>query len=342
MNTMKSPFSVASADCGYGWAKGKSAIGEATIKSLIGPAVDIAYQSDISTPGTAGLTVAIDGQTYFVGERAERQSPLPVGPQNRERSLTIVKILVLTALHQAGARGIIDRLVTGLPVAWYADDEEELVEILTGKHDFVVNGEAAHLDIKFTKVIPQPMGTVLLHMINTEGMFTDPLKLSRRQAAVIDIGYCTSDGALVDNREYMGESSDSIDTAGGAYYDLLRLAIKIKYNRLLTPLEAEAAARTGKMMLWGNEITLLPEWLDEQLRPVIGRVMTFIQDLWPLDKAKGFAVIFVSGGNGYLFYDAIRTVFPSAVLVSEPHLANVRGFYGLALLQERVARDKIK
>ena len=192
--------SVASIDVGYGRTKAKTANGEATILSMVGPAIRIDYEG-MTAAGYNGLTVEIDGRAYFVGQRAAIQSPNPVSPQSRQRDLEIVKILALTALHVAHAPAEISRLVTGLPVAWYYDDKDALREILLGKHILTINGEEITFNIAEVIVMPQPMGTIFLSMLNPNGMLTDPRGISGQIVGTIDIGMYTTDIALIDNKK---------------------------------------------------------------------------------------------------------------------------------------------
>lgn len=330
---MNIPFEPAALDVGYGWTKAKTSIAEIIRPSIVGPAIDIGYQTNL-VAAADGLTVELDGRFYFVGERARRQSPDPLTPQNRARSLEIVKLLGLTTLHQARAANI-SRLVTGLPVSWYADDKDALEAALTGEHSLVVNGEAVQINIATVTIMPQPMGTIFNSMISN-GIFNDPRHLAKHRVAVLDIGMHTTDAALVDALEYIELSSSSIETAGGAFFKSLQRSIAERYHLSLSIVNTEAAYHNGYVILWGKEVKLPDAMLNDAIKDVADIIVAFVQDLWQGDDdPKSFRIIFITGGNAPMFYVAIRAALPSAVLVKEPHLANVRGFYEFALLKEK-------
>lgn len=329
---MNTPFEPAALDVGYGWTKSKTSHAEVTVPSIVGQAIAISYQTDLVT-ARGGLTVELDGRSYFVGERARLQSPDPLTPQSRHRSLEIVKVLGLTALHQAGAVNI-SHLVTGLPVSWYADDKDALEDTFTGEHSLVVNGTPATITIKLVKAVPQPMGTIFKAMISN-GIAYDPRHLAKHKAAVMDIGMYTSDDALIDNLVYIEKRSRSTPVAGGAFFQNLQRAIKHRYDLSLSLTDAESAAHSGSIILWGKEVKLPPAMVAAALRPVADHIIEFTKELWTKREAKTYRAIFVSGGNAFLFYSSIRDVFRSAVLVDEPRLAPLRGFYEFALLKER-------
>lgn len=330
---MNTPFKPAALDVGYWQTKAKTASAEVTGPSIVGPAIKISYQTDLVAAG-GGLTVEMDGRSYFVGERARLQSPDPLTPQSRERNLEIVKLLGLTALHQAGAANI-SRLVTGLPVSWYADDKDALEAALTGEHSLVVNGEEAKIIIKTITTMPQPMGTIFQAIISN-GIPNDPRHLAKQKVAVLDIGMHTTDAALVNALEYIKLSSDSIETAGGAFFKSLQRSIAERYKLSLSIINTEAAYHNGYVILWGKEVKLPDAMLKDAIKDVADIIVAFVQDLWQGDDdPKSFRIIFITGGNAPMFYVAIRAALPSSVLVKEPHLANVRGFYEFALLKEK-------
>lgn len=329
---MNTPFEPAALDVGYWMTKAKTAIAEIIRPSIIGEAIKISYYSDLVAAGNGGLTVELGGRFYFVGERARRQSPDPLTPQNRARSLEIVKLLGLTTLHQAGAANI-SRLVTGLPVSWYADDKDALEAALTGEHSLVVNGEEAHININIVTTMPQPVGTFFKAMISN-GIPNDPRHLAKQKVAVLDIGMYTTDAALVNAIEYIELSSSSTETAGGTFFKSLQRSIAARYQLNLSIIDTEAAYHKGHVILWGKEVKLPEAMLNAALQPVADTIVAFVQDLWPGDEPKSFRVIFITGGNAPMFYAAIRAALPSAILVEEPHMSNVRGFYEFALLKE--------
>jgi plasmid segregation protein ParM len=331
---MTSLSKVSSADVGYGYTKAIGPGGEMVIfPSIVGPAIEIAYKADM-IPNGRDMVVEFDGRRYFIGEWARLQSPDPVTPQNRDRSLEIVRLLALTALAQVTG-GRCDRLVTGLPVAWYRSDRSDIEEALTGEHTLTLNGVESSIAIARTTVVPQPAGGFFGSIISHDGTLTDSHKLARAKVAILDIGMHTTDCVLMDNMTYIDHRSDSIEAAAGEYYALLRREIRDRYKVNLTLRDIEQITQNGNTMtLWGNKVVVDQDIIAHSRAHIAARVIEFARDLWPHDVAKTFDTILVVGGGAALFFDDIRQAFPSAHLAPNPQQANVDGFQRYGLFKE--------
>jgi hypothetical protein len=157
--------------------------------------------------------------------------------------------------------------------------------------------------------------------------------MSTGRAGVIDIGMFTTDMALFDQLEYVKRASDSIPVAAHDYYKALQQEIYTRYNLEYSLAQAETAARTREVTLWGRPIKLPQEMLEYCQRPLITAIREYAKDMW--SDARMFDAIFVAGGAASIFTRALTETFPSARELPEAQMTNVQGFYAYAKLKER-------
>jgi len=323
-----------SVDVGYGETKARTEHGLALLASIIGPAVDIEFETSLAHV-TPGCRLEIDGRDLFVGELARLQSAMPQRPQSRARDLKIVKTLALAALLEADARETIDHLVTGLPVEWYAD-KEALAAELTGKHHVKYNGVPMQLEILKVEVLPQPVGAIFDAILSDTGSPTDPHGWAEGKVAVIDVGNGTTDFVLMDGLNYIQDYGDliaSLTTAtAGTLKHLVANAIKEKFDIEYPDTDMDEVLKTRKIIQWGN-CTQIDRIVDSAVDEVVHPIIEHAQSLWPMRKT--FSTVICVGGVMPMLFDEIRAVIPSAFMPPNPQTSNVDGFYKWGLLRTK-------
>ncbi len=313
-------------DVGYGYTKAVSNQRQATMRSVIGPALQIKYHNDLISNGQ-GLEVQLGDKVWFLGELARLQSPFTISPRARERDAEVVRPLLLGALYQLGLSGGGVRLVTGLPVSWYPD-RAALVQSLLGPHNPVINGNACRFEIVDVLVVPQPFGSFFRVLLSTQGVLEDREELSRERVALLDIGTHTTDYALADGLRYVEPKSGSIPVAMARVYELVRRDINDGHRLEMSLQDVEDAVQRGSIRLYGQRHPiddLVQRALDAVGQEILGEALT----LW--GDGREFAAILVTGGGGVAFLDRIQAVYPHARLVPDAQLANAEGFYRYAL-----------
>ncbi len=321
-------------DIGYGYTKAVSKDGIATLPSVIGPAVTIKYHDDLAGNGR-DLTLEANGKAWFVGQQARLQSPFAISPRARERDPEIVRLLALAALHQVNAGSDTVRLVTGLPVEWYAD-RDKLVRSLTGFHTFAANGQRQAINIASVLVVPQPFGSLFRALLSPTGVLADPDGLAGGRVAVLDIGMHTTDYALADALRYVEPRSGSIPVAMARVYELVRRGITERHSLTLSLQDAEDAARAGQVAVYGRRepvADLVANALEGVTQEILGEAVT----LW--GDGRDLLAVLVTGGGGPALLERIRTVYPHARLAPNPQTANAEGFYRYALRKFGEARS---
>ena len=312
-------------DIGYGYTKATDGTTRVTLPSLVGPAVTVKYESDL-VDRDGGATITLDGTTWFTGALARLQSPFTVSPRARERDPALLRLLTLAALHPLDRGTGPIRMITGLPVAWYAD-RERLAEALTGLQPARIDGEFVVPEIAEVQVIPQPFGSFFRTLLNPAGVMTDADALSWERVAVIDVGTHTTDYTLVDNLRYVEPRSTSIPVAMARVYELLQRDLAARFDLELDLHGVEAAVRAGAVRVYGSQRSIADR-VNEMQGTVAQEILGEAATLW--GRGRDLDAVLVTGGGGPVFADAIRRVYPHAQLVEDPQMANAEGFYRYA------------
>lgn len=313
-------------DVGFGFTKAAGRGREISIPSIVGPAIDIKYHNDLVKTG-GGHTYTIDGIDLFAGDFANLQSPSVLSPRARERTGTpVVETLLCVVLHKLGVAGDV-KLVTGLPVSWYAD-KDKLTAQLGGEHDYSVDGEPHQINVTDVAVVPQPFGSFFSAILDVKGRMTNP-GLAFSRVAILDVGMHTTDFALADDLRYIEKSSGSIETAMAKAYELIARELQERYNRDMSVHAIDEALRNGATVDVYDQEHDIADLAQSALESVAQVILAKAMTLW--GDARDIKRLLVTGGGAYVLGDYIKEQYPHAVTTQEPGLCNARGFrqYGL-------------
>lgn len=329
---MSKIYKAAGGDVGYGYTK---VVGDSTaiFPTVIGSSLDIRYKSDIGS--ASEFEFANSDGSWFVGEWAMLQSPEPMRPMGRDRSLELVKVLALSGLYKAGVTGDISWFTTGLPVEWYADDRDALAQALYGEHHAVINGENVRWNIQGLTVMPQPVGALYGRIISKTGKVTDPDGIARGRNVVLDIGTGTTDLVMFDKMTYIERASGHTTSSLSDIYKALWRAIKARYSVELSPAEIEHALEFGFLTLWGKKTVIPEDIIQDAITPTASAIVEFINERISRNDSKKLTSFTVCGGGACesRLVNIIKRSYKGAVVPSEPHLSNARGFRRHALLK---------
>ncbi len=319
-------MTVVGIDVGYGYTKAVTGGGHVKLPSLIGPAVQIKYHNDLISNGH-GLEIVVGDQRWFVGELARLQSPYTISPRARARDAVIVQTLLLAALAQLDLEGTVN-VVTGLPVSWY-HDREALIRLLQGPQEFTFNGAMRSIDVAQVLVVPQPFGSFFQMLLAGDGRLPEEsIPLTRQRVAVIDVGTHTTDFALADALRYVEPKSGSIEVAMARVYELIQRAVEERHGRPLSLQEAEEVVQQGTVAVRDREHEV-SDLVQQAVEAVALEIVGEAQTLW--GDGLDLQTVLLTGGGGQRFLEALRRVYPHAVVMQEAQLANAAGFYRYGL-----------
>lgn len=332
---------IVGVDIGYGYTK---AVGEATqvvFPSVVGKAERIRYENDLhgqlGSGDESGIALITEEGDRFVGELALLQSRVQWTLLDRSRvEDPSARLLFLAALSElAGAdKGTSHfRVVTGLPVKWYAD-RAKVVEQWQGKHIVQrVNGHSLvqRFSVDDVLVVPQPFGSLFNTILGAEGQIVDE-SLARGRLGVIDVGTYTTDYVLVDGLRYIERGSESISTGMSKGYQLVGRSLLDTFGLDLRMHEVDRAVRQGKVMIFGEERSI--DWLADPVFDVLAQeILAQAGTLW--GDGRDLRAILVTGGGAIALGERICERYAHARILDDAPMANVHGFLKYALRKWR-------
>src|SRR5579875_1732358 len=125
-------------DLGYGFLKATDGGRDWILPSVVGVGQELAYQSDLSlyTGDEDNLAVELDGERFFVGSLAGRQSEIAARSlaEDRpgDRDTRVLFCVALGLLTDGPNRAF--NVVTGLPPAYYRSSHDALTRLVRGEH----------------------------------------------------------------------------------------------------------------------------------------------------------------------------------------------------------------
>lgn len=158
----------------------------------------------IERHGEDDMEFSIDGRKGFAGTIAEVEDEFGgSGMFGDTKAHEDTKIRVLLAIYRYGKKYGIDitsvSLVTGQPIASHkAADKEKIVNMLTGYHDYTVNGESLCINIAAVGVCAEGSGAFWSNPTDSE-------------IKIIDIGSGTINAATIKNKKFVNNSSGTFN-----------------------------------------------------------------------------------------------------------------------------------
>ena len=309
-----------SIDFGYGWVKALLNTRSITFPHAIGTPDPVRYRTDSTTAHP--LTIRLGGEThsYYLGNAAVLQSRHAWSRVEKDRDPWELRAILAFAVAQlsTNVETVIDTLISGLPVGWYTEDKASHAEALTGALEYQYKTDVwKKLEVKRTAVLPQPLGT-WLHVAQTQPELKDPDFIT----GIIDVGHFTTDCVQISGGEgYLAPQSFSFPVGVKKLQDDLILAAQQAYSYELTPQQADKALRQNYLKVRGEQKPLL---IDSSITALTSEITARINSLW--QGARALDGVIVSGGGAHFLFNAIRALYPHAITVDEPELANVRGY----------------
>jgi len=327
-------------DIGFGFTKATDGHDFLVFKSLYGEAIDFQFREDLL--GDSGedehLHIDIDGNAYFVGELAERQSSSRTFTLDQNQFVaTSSKVLALAAISKIVSNT--DQplnLVVGLPIGNYRQFKSELAGMLRGTHNIVTtNTQGTRQELNITidevNVLPQPIGTVMDRLLNRQGR-PENKRFATDKIGIIDIGFRTTDYTISDKGRY--SERGSLTTQNGIAKAFSKIATKLKETckvdieiyRLFGAVEQGNIKVRGK----AYDLQKITEHAFKQLASSIAADANQVwSDDWDIDA------IMITGGGGAVLAQYIQPLIEGVIIPIEEdldyRLHNVRGYYKYGL-----------
>ena len=219
------------------------------------------------------------------------------------------------------------RLVTGLPIAFYAD-RATIKDRLIGPHRMKrENRHAQVLTVAQCHVIPQPFGSLLAETLDDRGYIANK-SLALGSIGVIDSGAKTTNLLSVRKLAEIGRETASVNVGAWDAVRALRDWLSNRYPGLedLRDHQLAGAIRTRHIQYYGDSIDLTI--VDHIITPLAEQIITEATRLW--NGGATLDVILLTGGGALLLGDRIAAHFPHTVSCQDPVFANALGYYRLS------------
>lgn len=226
------------------------------------------------------------------------------------------------------------RVVTGVPSSLSKNQKiiSGIKEMLIGKHEVKsVTWDSINpitFEIREVIVVPQPLGTMYDYIYDSE---TDSLneKLLDKRAIVIDIGWGTTDIALLENARVRSNFSFDIGTADY----ISDLQEDVNSNLPEASIFSLSAHELDISLIEGNEVETpfgtfdLSAYAEKHKKNQAKRVYQEVMDLG-LEFNKFFKII-LTGGGALLYEKYLREFFNDSRLLIKDNavMSNCHGFW---------------
>lgn len=324
-------------DIGFGFTKATNGKETFIFKSIFGDATDIQFWADFGKDTlTDHLHVTIDGKSYFIGDLAEQQSSVLHFTLDQERLITnFVRILALTVAGMFCKKGgPINRpvnVVSGLPIGFFRQNHERFNEILSGHHTITYHshdGRETTKEIYINKVrmLPQPMGSALNLLMDTNGRIIDR-DLANQKVGIVDIGFRTTDFTILDHLRYIDRGSRTIDTGISKGFSVIANKLREKCGVGVELYRLYKAAEIGSIKMRGNGFNFT-KIRDQVYSQLAGSIANEIDRQWADDW--DIDTIILTGGGCRELAPYLQPLITGNVrpvdLNRDPRLNNVLGY----------------
>lgn len=320
-------------DLGFGFVKVTDGQKDCIFPSVVGMGQALAYRSELSTylDPIDNMAVTIDDRQYFVGELAIRQSEFPSRSlsENHAREKN-TKVLLLAALSLFASGDTQEfNVVTGLAPSYYLAFKDELTQMIQGRHTIIVNTDGEDqiktIHVGQVKVIPQPMGTLFQRLLDPQGALADK-ETARSKVGIIDVGFRTTDFAVMDKLEYVDKMSYSSVTGMSKAYAIVAEYLRNQFRVYKENFELDQIVQEAKIKIAGK-VHVFNKVKKDAFEQVAAKIVTEMDSLW--DRHELDAIL-ISGGGGKALAEVLLPEFETAVVVEDAQTANARGYLKLA------------
>ncbi|MDX8383961.1 MAG: ParM/StbA family protein [Ghiorsea sp.] len=328
--------SIIGIDIGFGFTKTTDGNDFLVFKSIYGEAVDFQFRENLLSASSEEehLHIDIDGESYFVGELAERQSSNRAFTLDQTQFVaTSSKVLALAALSKILPQPQQSvRLVVGLPIGHYRQYKSELATMLRATHQITTtdaqgNRQEKNLNISEVRVLPQPIGTVMDRLLSHQGL-PEHKRFASDKIGIIDVGFRTTDYTISDKGRY--SERGSLTTQNGISKAFTTIATKLKEtcNVEIEIYRLFDAVEQGNIKVRGKAYDL-QKITDHAFQQLAASIASDANQVWADDW--DIDAIMITGGGGAVLAPYIQPLIEGVIIPIEEdldyRLHNVRGYY---------------
>ena len=320
---------LAAIDVGYSHTKSATDGRRAIFPSVLGEVQQ--SHLDLEMAERNGyIQIETDDGTWFVGDAALEQSGLRTRRQDRRwiesPEYLALSLAAITELTQA--TGITVELVTGLPVAYFADRgtlKERLMKTHSVKRANRRRGQ--RIEITDVVILPQGLAAVLSEALDVNGKIKSG-PISQGTVGLVDVGGHTVNVATFVELREIARQTASIDA--GLWGPLTEIGKRVNAaypGQELRGHEIAEAVKRGFIRHYGEERDIAGIAQDV-LKPFARQILAEASQVW--GNAARLDVLLIAGGGAEIVGPALISEYPHARIVQNPQWANVEGYLRFA------------
>ena len=330
-------------DLGYGFTKivaqENGEINHYKLPSVVGEYRDLDYKMDIAKDedDLSNIVVNVDGEKYFVGDIANRQSDIVYFSLNEdkfdERSTMIMMKagLALATLGSESSSSSVN-VVTGLPVAFYSKHKDKVTSKMKDNHGLSISKDAAdtfqtkNIDVQNVRVVPQPFGTMFNEILDENGELVNE-ELAKKDIGIVDIGFKTSDITVARSLEYIDNQSMSTTTSMSTAFKIIQDKLMEEFGVTKPIYKLDEIVRKGSINIKGKSYNIenIKDYAYRVVaEKIVGEVTNLWTNIWERDQ------IILTGGGGHQLGEYIKKRLDNCELAETPQEANTFGYLKLA------------
>lgn len=320
-------------DLGYGFVKVTDGQDGYVFPSVVGDGgAGPILRTELRPPARVDdLRLAVDGQSYYVGHVAIRQSRLAY----RSLSTTRVEGNDLRVLFLAGLSLFCQQplnslaVVTGLPPG-RMHLAEELTRQVKGEHRVVLHrhqgDEEVIIRIDRLAVVPQPMGTYWSQVLDARGQLREDSPLLEGRTGIVDVGFLTSDLVTVEGGEYVPERSRTIPVGLATAFDEIAARLTAEHGVERQGYALDDAVIRGVVTVAGRQVDIT-DMRESAFRQLATKVMVELQSAWQVTE---FDRLLVCGGGARALHQYLLPHLSQGAVPPDPLTSNSRGYLAWA------------
>lgn len=257
------------------------------------------------------------------------------------------RAMVMHALREAGLNENHDVvLCSGLPIRRYYIDNAINQKLVKAKRANLLKNDVIALDgYNLPRIIDHTVSAegisawfdLALNRDDGGNLVMDEDVMSAR-IAVVDIGGRTTDVGLIDGGVLEMESSTTIDVGMLSIKSALREKIKSIHGAEPSIPKINEAIRTGKMKLFNEELSDVPDILNQISKSTVERIHGEVRRV--LSDGADVDFVYFVGGTVAALSDYMSGWFKNQKMSSNPSMANSMGMAKLAEYSYMKKRQK--
>lgn len=295
-----------------------------------------------------GVTVEVEGQSYFVGKSSMRATNALGGTRVAHENYSLspeYKALFLGALyyiaqhHKIGGSLTIERLCLGLPIATFFSHRERVEAMATGAHEVPSPKDPSKtikVHVKRVIVIGQPQGAAINFALQPDA------KMKTRRVVVLDMGGGTFDWFFMDRMHPNFNRSGAAPLGVWSCVNAICDAIDEKFKSAPGALERinDALIEGAESFeVDGRDFAVKDYWSAAQhiIDAAVSEMEKSVGNLIEVDRfllTGGGAALLVKSANSN--NSPLHSQRRKFVIGKDPVFANVTGFHQTAQMAELV------